>query len=144
MTLMKINPDGRWKLDTTKMLKIILKTKDSWLKCFHPLFPQICFEGPQPITGQKSLPERKMAEEPKERFYFQFSAASKLHFTAQIFFQNINIICLRVIICSFYCTQTFAMWNLTPVRQHILMHKAFLVYRCNFQKLGIEKFMMFT
>jgi len=35
---------GRWKLDTTKMLKKVLKTKKSWLECSHQLFPQIFFE----------------------------------------------------------------------------------------------------
>lgn len=79
---MKTNPDGRWKLDTTEMLKIILKTKESWLKCFHPFFPQIFLEDLSPSLARESTSE--MGEEPKARLYFQFSTASKFHLTAQL------------------------------------------------------------
>lgn len=72
MTLMKTNPDGRWKLDTTKMLRIILKTKESWLKCFHLFFPQTFLEDSSPPLAREATSE--VAEEPKARLYFQFSA----------------------------------------------------------------------
>lgn len=135
MILMEINI-GRWKLDTIKMLKIILKTKEPWLKCFHPLFPQIFFEG-RTLTHHwpEKLPPTEMAAEPKARLCFQFSTAPNSILQPSYFFQMLNIICWGVTICSSYCTYAFAMWHLTPIGQHILMHNGFFRISTSFLEI---------
>lgn len=95
MTLMEINI-GRWKLDAIKMIKIILKTKESWLKCFHPLFPQIFFEG-RTLTHHwpEKLPPAEMAAEPKARLCFQFITAPNSILQPSYFFSDAKYHLLR-------------------------------------------------
>lgn len=81
----------------------------------------------------ENLPSTEVAEEPKARLCFQLSTASKLHLTAQISFLD-YIICLGATICS-YITYAFAMWHLSPVREHILMHNGFFSISVSFLEI---------